>query len=441
MNRRVLFIVAVISMIFLLSGCTLMTVDEMYYPPKRSEEFNYLQSAIDSVMKDLDYCAPISGENQQTVQMADLDGDGSDEYLLFARGNSDKPMQIFVFRKNQEEYHLNARIESNGFAFEQVEYVPIDDRPGFEIVVGRQVGDQIPRSLSVYSFANEEPEQILSTNYSKFLTCDLDQNGRSELMLIRPDHTNADNAVAVRYWFENGVMERSQEAELSGTADAVKRIMVSKLHGGEPAVYVASAINECAVVTDIFAMKDQKFSNISFSNDSGTSVSTLRNYYVYAVDIDHDGILELPSLITMKPYQSQSGGDQQYLIRWFAMDIEGNEIGKRHTYHNFLNGWYLELDNQWANHISVHQEDAGTYIFCIWDDSFETAVPVFRIYALTGTDRDTAAVENNCFVLHRTEGVVYAAKQDAAAVRFDITQEMLISSFHLIHQDWKTGET
>lgn len=441
MNRKLLFFITVLSLIFLMNGCTLMTVDEMYYPPKRSEEFNHLQSAIDSAMKNLDYCAPIAGENQQTVQMADLDGDGIDEYLLFARGNSEKPMQILIFSKMEEAYQLSARIESNGFAFEQVEYVPIDDRPGFEIVVGRQVGDQIPRSLSVYSFARGEPQQILSANYSKFLTCDLDQNGKTELMLIRPDYSNADNAVVLRYWFENGMMERSQEAELSGTADAVKRIMVSKLHGGEPAVYVASAVNESAVVTDIFAMKDHKFTNISFSNDSGTSVSTLRNYYVYAVDIDHDGILELPSLITMKPYQSQRSGDQQYLIRWFAMDIEGNEIDKRYTYHNFLNGWYLELDNQWANHISVHQEGAGTYIFCVWDENFETAVPVFRIYALTGTDRDTAAVENNRFVLHRTEGVVYAAKMDAAAVGFDITQEMLIARFHLIHQDWKTGET
>ena len=41
--------------------------------------------------------------------------------------------------------------------------------------------------------------------------------------------------------------------------------------------------------------------NVTFSNDSGTSIQTMRNFYVYADDIDNDGVVELPSLLTMKP--------------------------------------------------------------------------------------------------------------------------------------------
>lgn len=441
MNRRLLYFLVLLCMALLLSGCALLTVNEMYDLPKRSEEYNHLQSAVETAMKNLEYAAPIAGENQQTLQMADLDGDGIDEYLLFARGKSEKPMQILIFKKAVDSYWLFANIESNGFAFEQVEYVPIDDQPGFEVVVGHQVSNQVSRSVSVYSFASGDPKQILSANYAKFLTCDLDQNGRSELILIQPAHSNADNAVAVRYWFEKGMLERSREADLSSTADSVKRIMVSRLYGNDPAVYVASAVNNGSIVTDILAIKDNAFHNVSFSNESGTSVSTLRNYYVYADDIDKDGILELPSLITMKPFDNRQSGEQQYLIRWFAMDIDGNEIDKRFTYHNFLGGWYLELDDPWASRVSVHQQNAGVYNFCVWDEKFETAIPVVQVFTLTGSDRDAAAQENNCFVLHRAEGVVYAARLDAAAVRFDITQEKIIDSFHLIHQDWKTGET
>ena len=54
-------------------------------------------------------------------------------------------------------------------------------------------------------------------------------------------------------------------------------------------------------VTDIFSLVDGRLTNISFSNEANTSIRTLRNFYVYAEDIDADGVLELPSLLTMKP--------------------------------------------------------------------------------------------------------------------------------------------
>ena len=87
-----------VLMLLILCGCSVLTVDEMYYPPKRSEAFDNLQTVMNDAMSGLDYCAPISGENQQNVQMADLDGDGLNEYLVFAKGTQDRPLRILVFR-------------------------------------------------------------------------------------------------------------------------------------------------------------------------------------------------------------------------------------------------------------------------------------------------------------------------------------------------------
>ena len=124
------------------SGCV-RTVDQMYCLPKRSDDYNDLQSAIDSAMQGLEYCAPLSGENQQAVQMADLDGDGIQEYLLFAKGNATLPLRILIFREIEDNYVHVQTIESNGSAFDQVEYVQMDEFAGMEIVVGSQLADQV----------------------------------------------------------------------------------------------------------------------------------------------------------------------------------------------------------------------------------------------------------------------------------------------------------
>ena len=138
MKKRIWLLLLIVLASILLTGCALQTVDEMYALPKRSKEYDSLQSAIDSAMYGLSYSAPVSGENQQTVQMADLDGDGVEEYIVFAQGNSANPLQVLIFRQEEDgTCRLMEVIQSNGSAFEQVEYVQMDNAPGYELVVGR----------------------------------------------------------------------------------------------------------------------------------------------------------------------------------------------------------------------------------------------------------------------------------------------------------------
>ena len=437
--RKNKWICLCLTVLLLFTGCA-STVEDMYAPPKRSEVYNRLQSAIDGAMVGMEYAAPVSGENRQIVQMADLDGDGTDEYILFARKSSDTPLQILIFRQEEDgTCSLAEGIQSTGSAFEKVEYVDVDGKPGMEIVVGRQVSDQLQRTLSVYSFSSGEANQLLSAGYYKYLCCDFDADGTRELMVLRTGETDADKGYAVLYRYRDGEMQRSREAELSLQGTSIKRIMVSRLHGGETAVFVASSLEENAILTDVFSLKDGIFTNISYSADSGNSVQTLRNYYVYGDDLNDDGILELPFLISLKSAEGEDVAEQ-HLIRWYALDIDGRQINKLYTYHNYVGGWYLELGSEWASRVSVVQE--GTvYTFCFWDESAASSRVLFTLYCFTGSSRDSQAVEDGRFPLHTTESAVYAASLGEAAAALDITEENLIKSFRLIHQDWYTGET
>lgn len=424
----------------LLCGCGASTVEDMYAPPRRSEVFHELQTAIDRTMVDMEYAAPVSGDNRQTVQMADLDGDGVEEYILYARAASDNPLRILVFRQeSDEECVLFQVIQSAGAAFEQVEYVDIDGEPGCEIVVGRQVSDQLQRTLSVFSFAGGEARQLLSAGYNKYLSCDLNADGRMDLMLLRSGETETDMGHAVLYSYADGNLQRSREAELSQQGTSIKRITVGALHGGEAAVFVASSVEEKAILTDVFTIREGEFTNISFSREAGNSVQTLRNYYVYGDDLNEDGVMELPYLISMKAAAGDDSGEQ-HLIRWYSLDIDGREINKLYTYHNYAGGWYLQLDSGWAPRVSVVQE-GSVYTFYLWDESYVSAEVVFTIYALTGSSREEQAVQNGRFALHQSDSVVYAAQLSESAAEMGLYEDDLINSFRLIHRDWNTGET
>lgn len=434
----ILFLICLMAL--LLSGCNLQSVDEMYRLPKRSEEFTNLQSVISGVMSGLEYSAPIAGENQQTVQTVDLDGDGKSEHILFAKGSSEKPLQIFIFSDAGGKFSLVDTIECSGTAFEQVEYVQLNEGAGFEMVVGRQVSDQVLRSVSVYTMVNGQMEQLLTANYAKYICSDLRAEGISELLILRPGDIDSGKGIAELYNFRGGTVNRYPQIAMSAPADQIKRIIPGKLEGGRNAVYVASSVDQNAIITDVFTIVDGEFTNVTLSNDSGTSVETLRNYYVYGDDIDNDGILELPTLITMKISGEEASDKSQYLIRWYSMTPDGKKTVKMHTYHNFEGGWYLQLDSSIAELFTVIQRGNGFY-FYLWDEYGTNTREIMSIYVLTGQKREEQATEANRFVVYRGESTVYAAKLEVASAAHGMTKENLTSAFHLILEDWKTGET
>ena len=424
----------------LLTGCSFRPVTEMYRLPKRSDFYQDLQSAVDAAMVGLEYCAPLTGEQRQTVQMADLDGDREDEYLVFAKGGSDQPMRILIFDKVEDSFIHMETIQSAGTCFDQVEYVQMDGEAGVEVVVGRQLNDQVVRTLSVYGFQAGCAEQLLTAAYSKYLTINLDGDNANELVVIRPGETETDRGVVEMYSIEAGSAQKSVEVNMSEPVDNIKRILPGKLHGGEPAVYIASTVGDSALITDVYAVVDGVFTNLTFSNESGTSVATLRNYYVYAEDIDGDGVVELPDLITMRTSPERSAVADQYLIRWYAMTVDGGEVDKLCTYHNFINGWYLKVNSHRISDLVV-REQGNDYSFCLWDEATQSLQTLLTVSVLTGQNRQEQSEANGRFVLYHTESVIYAAKLEQLAIDYGVTDQEVIQNFRLIHQEWKTGET
>lgn len=440
MRKRALIPLILFIFTLLLAGCNIRTVEEMYCVPQRSETYLGLQSAIAGSMNGLTYSAPLTGEYLQPIQEVDLDGEGTPEYLVFAKGNSDKPLQILIFSESEGQFRLIGSIESSGTAFDQVEYIQMDGKRGLEIVVSRRVSDQVIRSLAVYTMVDGQIEQILATQCTKFVCCDLNGSRKSDLLVLRPGETDGENGIAELYSVSGGVVSRSTQANMSQPVSQIRRIIIGRLNDRVPAVYVAENVDVNSIITDVFAVVNGVFCNVSLSAESGTSVQTLRNYYVYAEDIDSDGVVELPALIPMDRPDGTLPQDTQHLIRWYAMASDGSVIDKMYTYHNFVGGWYIRVNSGHVPGLTVIQQ-GNSYDFSMWNPELEAPEKLFTIYALTGQMREEQAAINNRFVLYRTESTTFAADLEVVSASYGISKDDLIDGFRLIQEKWKIGET
>ena len=91
------------AMALLLGGCFMQPADELYALPQQPQGFYDLQKAIDTVLVDgTQYSSPVTGTNQQPVQMVDIDGDGVIE-------NENGLMPGYTDRNNSRKNEMNSR--------------------------------------------------------------------------------------------------------------------------------------------------------------------------------------------------------------------------------------------------------------------------------------------------------------------------------------------
>lgn len=421
-KRRLLPVLLVIAL--LLSGCALGTIDELYCLPKRSEQSENLQAVIDKAMADLEYCAPSYGDNRHILQTADLDGDGVDEYLIFAKGDSDKPLKILIFCQLASGYVLMDTIEGYGFGFDFVTYAQMDDKPGLEVIVGRQVSEQVMRSVSVYRFTSGFSRQLLSTGYSQVVTVDMDDDGISEMFLLSPGISEKSYGTARLYSYRDGELQRSAELLLSASMSGFKMMVSGSLADGKSAIYVTCASTKQSLVTDIFTIEDKQL--VAFA--TGISTDAIHNFYVYPEDIDDDGVLELPRLVPLAKLAEDQR--QEYLVEWYALDSAGNQIVKNRTYHNLIDNWYLELGSFETERLSVVQTETD----CAFYYGEEK---LFTILVLTDADREAQAQLPGRRILYSGESSIYVAELEPNAAELGM-EEILLQQFHPIRVDVNT---
>ena len=436
--KKMLRIVLAVLLILPLSGC-LQSAEDLYALPRQPDEYYTLQNQIEALLNaGAEYSAPVSGDRRQAVQMADLDSDGQKEALVFLRTQGEKPLKIYIYKRTDAGFAESAVIEGDGSAFASVDYCQIDTALGLELVVGRQVSDQVPQTLSVYAMDGDRVTELLNVSCIRHTLADLDGNGLADLLAFRTDE-DAGAGLTEYYTWTGDAMEQTGTADMSAalTPESIRRIISGMLQPEVPAVFVANAYEESTIVTDIFILSDGVFTNVSSLGENPSDVSRVRYRGVYAADVDGDGLIELPRTVAL-PKLGGEEAPSYNKIQWYNLRTDGSRQYKLTTFHNYTDGWFVELLPEWEESLAVDYIRDPQKLPCyrFFRTGSGTPRERFVIYAFTGTDAADLARADGRFPLGEKGDVVYAGQIYDGS----ITQAQLQQAFHFISTDWNTGE-
>lgn len=439
MRARLLGLLALGVGLVCLGGCMFGSVEEMYALPKSSQAYVDLQTKINAEKGAAEYIAPLSGVNRQTIQLVDVDGDGVQEAVTFFRDTqSDKPLKILIFRQDERgDYQVSARIEGVGSEIESIDYVELDEQPGMELLVSWQASAAV-HTLVGYALPQGQAVELLRSGYSRYLTADLDGDGREEIILSQTE--GASPHLRLEYYDgRQGAVTLVNAAALSEGVTDISSWTAGVLEGQVPALFVTSNLEEDLLVTDVLTVGEDGLRNISLDKNTRRSACTCR--YAPGVrpgDRNGDGLTEVPMGVPVAAY-GESTVDQFWWLDWLHYRADG--VGSRvmTTYQSTDGSWYLEIPEDWTGDFAMNrQENAaeGVRSVTFVRGKGEEAEPFLTIRCLVGGDRAEHAREEGQFILYADNTTVYTALFPESGWDCGLDQEELTLRFHVGNEPW-----
>lgn len=420
------------------TGCAFIgTASELYALPQMPEQYQELEEQIrDLIGVGAEYAAPVSGDHLQPVQMVDLDGDGTEEALIFMRESADeKPLKIYIFRLQEGHYRQTAVLENSGSSIYSIAYADLTGDGRSELLVGWRAGAENP-ALTIYELRGDEPELLLNSSYIRYV---LDSAGRG-FVLLRSGMD--ERCVAEAYEIsEQGTLEVTSMAWLSSTAAelASGRVRAGRIDGGTAALFITGiSIDATTALVDVLCWGEEGLKNVTLNPATGYTRQSSPFLQLFAQDIDNDGTTELPVPLLATEESGVNG-----LVQWLRIDEEGQTTAALQTYHNRDDGWYFTLPQSWEGKVSISRSVISAYetsVLFFYQDGTELH-ELFRLYTLKGENRELRANRDGRFRLRTQSNTVYAGELAA-----DVPQELALDEetarglFSLIVTDWSGGE-
>ena len=284
----------------------------------------------------------------------------------------------------------------------------------------------------------------MRTNYVNYAVADLNKDGKRELTVLRANQDG--EGVADCYVSKNGVLTLRSSVLVSMTMAELSqqgKVTVGTLRSSDPALFITGVADGARAITDVLALRGGELTNLVLSAITGVSGEVSRFCSVYPMDINGDGVTEVPRTVTLQGEDADRAVSQR--VDWISYDASGTASRVLSTYHDVADGWYLQLPEGWPERVWVGRSASPDEIgITFYTDSSreESYVPVLRITALSGSERERLAVRTGRFILGRNDGIIYVGEllKGNQDWKYSVTEDEVRASFSLIGTEWSAGD-
>ncbi len=283
---------------------------------------------------------------------------------------------------------------------------------------------------------------MANESYSYLTLVDLDEDGDTELFLSQIDSTkDTPKAYAKLLKMKKdktiGVVG---EVNLDGSVSGYSSFKVETDSNENPTrIYIDANKGENQMITEVVYWNKEKLTLESPLIDPETLTNrlTLRTPGIASMDIDDDGIIEIPTETINKSSLLNNGQDKNQITlgitKW--CELKGTElVPKIHSVVNYSDLYILVLNNKDIDSIAVYNNIKQRNLsVCSKTSTGEKGEELFSIITVAVSEWSNNPTKGYS-ILKRNDSLVYAYNITPAGVNYGITPESLASNIKIIKQ-------
>lgn len=461
---RTKLICALLALCVFCSGCSVMDLDtqNLMSPPKATGDKADIQRVIEESAGSYTFKYPQKGDYRSAVIMHDINGDGNEEAIAFYKASTpDGVSDITVIFIDQVsgEWQRIAAFQNSAAEVERVCFSDLNGDGWDSVLIGWSNYSNANQA-TVFRYENGEVKPFdLEYSYTDLALADFDRDGIDELFMSSVNA--ADKSAAARllkYSETSDALVNISEVEMNREVTQYASFQTGDLENGYRGVFIDGVKSGNQMTTELvyWDPEQQKLQTPFYSSDSANKFSFTRPNGVTCMDVNDDGLIEIPVAIpfeggttattnTVTPAtdeRAEVSGTPVYITQWKQFSPQKEEMDTiQSTYVNIEDGYYFLIPESWIGTVTGTLDASNhQFTFSEWvvnDKGVGAAgAVILKIGVFTKANWDARVTATREFeVLKETEDVVYAVSIPDSGGDKAISYAAVEKRFDLIESD------
>lgn len=415
-----------ICILTLLSSCRISNfdTDALLTPPQMNAANQQIQKALAAAVgADYELVYPKSGVYQNAIISVDINGNGVNEAICFYTTGQDKKVSFTVLENTNGTWVAKSMSGSQSESVDFIDFFDYNGDSAKEIVVGWQylMGDE--KALEVYAYNNANISSVFTGLYSNCTVFE------SSLVLISRN-TTGKTATASIIGEKGKALDIIGTASLNSSISSIVSVQNSKIDDFY-AIYIDEQLENQLYSTEVLTVSQ----SLDLTNVSPEITAlTTRKSPVRCMDIDRNGIIDLPVEKAFSSYAVDDKTENLYYFEWYGIGTGGKLTNLFNAYVGSSEQFIIKLDKKWQGDITVKKDsvnDREIHFFMLGDEG-EQPMFSFRIFSQQEFSDEVRAL--GWLQIANENENVFAFKPDSANVpkTFAVDFEKFTQLFELL---------
>ena len=364
-----------------MSGCSFMGIDTQMSisPPKANADQQEIHRLLQGDSAELKFIYPKSGEYRSAIIMKDFTGDGQEDAVGFTWTPAGVRVH-FLVKEKKDGWQLIADFDNSATQVDRVCFGDLYGDGRTDVLIGWGNAQNSPATLGAYHYDRETvSEEIFDAKYDEMMSADFNGDGVLEIFMIQTVQqmlTDDESgglipAAAQVYTLKGGSATVISETEANNDVTIFTSIKFGHIADDIPGIVIDGTLSDGRMTTQAFYLdRHQKLWTIPrYPNDPEVLNPFIRpaGSYFSAMDINKDGIIELPAVKKLPAIPKEVRPDStSYLVEWNTPMI-GDDVEYRTVLSTFINtsaGYWFKTPSWLKDEltaISDPDEESVTY--------------------------------------------------------------------------------